>query len=247
VGPRAPFSPPMPETSSPSTSSWSPPSPSTCSSSSTFCSCGPTCTSSGAATGRGRRRRGRADGDRIRGAALAPAISLRPPDRRRSDAAVGLPAAVRSLRGPAADPRRGDRTPCECGRSSRRWGWRPSRRRGGPPPPPDPRAIAPPTSRGRPPGGHPPVCPSGLSVGFRASSPDLPPPLPDPPAPLVRACRGDVADAASEGGGDTETWLGSRTFGPVASLTGVPLPGSVDRRDRPNHRYLNRAPREERA
>jgi hypothetical protein len=28
--------------------------------------------------------------------------------------------------------------------SSRRWGWRPSRRRGGPPPPPDPRSVAPP-------------------------------------------------------------------------------------------------------
>ena len=32
--------------------------------------------------------------------------------------------------------------------------------------------------------------PPGLSVGFRASSPDLPPPLPDPPAPrIVRARR----------------------------------------------------------
>jgi hypothetical protein len=55
-------------------------------------------------------------------------------------------------------------------------------RRAGPSPPPDRRAIAPATSRGRP-----PVCPPGRSVGFRASSPDLPPPLPDPPAPRYRS------------------------------------------------------------
>jgi hypothetical protein len=64
-----------------------------------------------------------------------------------------------------------------CGGSSRRWGWRPSRRRGGPPPPPDlARAIAPPT------GAAVPVCSRTRRDGFRASSHRPPVALPGPSA-----------------------------------------------------------------
>jgi hypothetical protein len=60
---------------------------------------------------------------------------------------------------------------------------------GQPAPPPDVRAIAPTTSRDRP-----PVCPPGLSVGFRTSSPALPPPLPAPPALRYRSGAPPAAD-----------------------------------------------------
>ena len=66
------------------------------------------------------------------------------------------------------------------------------------------------------------VCPPGLSVGFRASSPDLAPPLPGPSAPRYRSGaplrRGRRrARRTGCGGGDTERSLGTPTF-PVNNL-----------------------------
>jgi hypothetical protein len=66
----------------------------------------------------------------------------------------------------------------------------------------------------------PPVCPRGLSVGFRASSPDLPPPLPCPPALRYRSgappAAGPTPPARERGDGarsrDAETCFGLPTF-----------------------------------
>jgi hypothetical protein len=91
------------------------------------------------------------------------------------------------LRRPAADPRRGDGArrgaPAPRGARARRRAAAGAAR---------PRRLTcarsrPPPAATVPPGGRPPVCPPGLSVGFRASSPDLPPPLADQPAPRYRS------------------------------------------------------------